>query len=282
MIVAPIDDLERLQDASASDLVNAITDLVEHPTGGQRQRAIEALADTLAANAGMADMLGRRRLLLEIDAKGAPASVRMSRTDSDGVPSTVPAVARVPFNEAIADMVRREPRLARSAAEVRRLYTRGNFFALARATEVVVTARVQESVIRALKTGKNTTSEIEMLGDWPQSYASTVYRTNMATAYARGRVAQASDPDVADYVAGWRYAATDDADVRPNHLALDGFVAARTDPVWSSITPPNGYNCRCTVEIADQDELIEAGVMDTDGRVHMQQIPHGGGRDVDF
>lgn len=42
-----------------------------------------------------------------------------------------------------------------------------------------------------------------------------------------------------------RYTTQGDNAVREEHEALNGFVAHIDDPIWSSIAPPSGWNCRC-------------------------------------
>lgn len=43
-----------------------------------------------------------------------------------------------------------------------------------------------------------------------------------------------------------------DSRVRDEHKALEGFTALVDDFVWNSITPPLGFNCRCTIEQVQQ------------------------------
>ena len=76
----------------------------------------------------------------------------------------------------------------------------------------------------------------------------TVYQTNMQTAYMNGRIMQMSHPAVVKALPWWRYRTMEDELVRPNHAALNNFIARATDPVWGSISPPNGYRCRCELE----------------------------------
>lgn len=42
-----------------------------------------------------------------------------------------------------------------------------------------------------------------------------------------------------------RYATERDERVRPQHRAMEGFVAAGTDPIWEVWEPLNGWGCRC-------------------------------------
>ncbi len=45
-----------------------------------------------------------------------------------------------------------------------------------------------------------------------------------------------------------QYRTAHDDKVRPEHAALDGITLPMGDPFWESYYPPNGWNCRCTVE----------------------------------
>lgn len=72
-----------------------------------------------------------------------------------------------------------------------------------------------------------------------------IYETNQRTAYAAGqwerieRVKQAMP-----YV---MYTAVLDGRTRPAHAAWNGTVLRADDPWWHTHTPPNGWNCRCSV-----------------------------------
>src|SRR2546423_112567 len=62
-----------------------------------------------------------------------------------------------------------------------------------------------------------------------------VFRTNIASAAGAGRWAQLNDPDVADLFVGYRYVSRKKPTTRPLHRAMDGFVAAKDDPIWKII-----------------------------------------------
>jgi len=83
--------------------------------------------------------------------------------------------------------------------------------------------------------------------DWtlPRHRLETIFRTNLQTNYMAGH---------------WRafernrerrpwlmFDAINDSRVRPNHLALDGVIRHIDDDVWDRISPPLGFNCRCTL-----------------------------------
>lgn len=75
-------------------------------------------------------------------------------------------------------------------------------------------------------------------------HAETVFRTNVMDAYNQGRKEGLEDPDVVEGFPAWRISEILDARTRAEHAAADGLTFMADDPVWSRITPPNGYNCR--------------------------------------
>lgn len=90
-----------------------------------------------------------------------------------------------------------------------------------------------------------------------------IYETNLRTAYAAGRYAQMTDPDVVRVQKWWRYrhAWTRVPErERPEHAAWDGRVLAWDDPWWEAHYPPNGWNCSCGVETLSDEDLEEEGV----------------------
>ncbi len=100
------------------------------------------------------------------------------------------------------------------------------------------------------------------------AYSETIYRTNLNTAYNAGRIRQAQDPAIAAFHPAFRYDAISDSDVRrgrpednnENHLALDGVIAATNHPFWSVYSPPNGFNCRCSLQMLSVFQLERMGI----------------------
>lgn len=75
-------------------------------------------------------------------------------------------------------------------------------------------------------------------------------RTNFDTAanssFAAGAWKEIQEySDIFPYL---RYVTMQDELVRDEHLALDGTVLPVDDLFWLTFYPPNGYNCRCSVE----------------------------------
>jgi SPP1 gp7 family putative phage head morphogenesis protein len=81
--------------------------------------------------------------------------------------------------------------------------------------------------------------------DMPDHRIANIFRTNMVGQYMRGRCQGIkANANTHPYL---RYSATQDARVRPGHLAMHGFSAHVDDRVWKTWMPPCGYQCRCTV-----------------------------------
>lgn len=103
----------------------------------------------------------------------------------------------------------------------------------------------------------------------------TIFRTNIQSAYAAGRYQQQMR-NVADRPY-WEYNAVMDNRTRPTHAALNGRVFRWDDPIWQTIYPPNGYNCRCWVRALTEAQMKNhpLGVETSDDRLVTVQQPYG-------
>ncbi|WP_163380437.1 phage minor head protein [Enterobacter hormaechei] len=103
----------------------------------------------------------------------------------------------------------------------------------------------------------------------------TIFRTNIQSAYAAGRYQQQMR-NVADRPY-WEYNAVMDNRTRPTHAALNGRVFRWDDPIWQTIYPPNGYNCRCWVRALTEVQMKNhpLGVETSDDRLVTVQQPYG-------
>lgn len=70
-----------------------------------------------------------------------------------------------------------------------------------------------------------------------------IYRTNLLTSYAAGRMAQLRD---IGYPL-WIYKHGGSLEPRLHHLAWDGLILDRDDPFWATHAPPNGWGCSCRI-----------------------------------
>lgn len=195
----------------------------------------------------------------------------------------VAQVDRPTFSQAVRAILRRVPRLARTARQVAQVHATGGI-AFARAASVSVAQFVRDTLASVLRAGETRVEFDRLVREalpWTRSYAETVYRTNLASAYTEGQIEQATDPDVAELVVGFRFVAVLDADTRPNHAACHGLVARVDDPVWARARPPLGYNCRCdlipvTRDQAKRERLLRGGVLP------WARLPAGAGPDPGF
>lgn len=99
---------------------------------------------------------------------------------------------------------------------------------------------------------------------------STIFRTNLQSAYMAGRWKQfAAEASEAPYV---QYIAVMDGRTRPSHSRFNGKVFRIDDPVWKIIAPPNGFNCRCRIRNLSAAELARRGLkVETDARIEYLQ-----------
>ena len=70
-----------------------------------------------------------------------------------------------------------------------------------------------------------------------------IYKTNMATTYAAGRMAQL----VEGKFPFWVYRHGGSVEPRILHLGWDGLVLPPEHPFWAQHAPPNGWGCSCYV-----------------------------------
>jgi SPP1 gp7 family putative phage head morphogenesis protein len=244
-----------------------------------KKRFASALARTMA----LADVLGRKRALEESRTKSQ--QFRAIHADYDGivvarfgVKDAMENPSNDAFEEAFFTLLDREPIIARSREEIEKAYGLGQKFAVAKLPEELseraakqVTIRLWEKVAELGIQGRSPADAKRVLadiGDFSESYAETIYRTNLAGAYTAGRFKQMQDPDVAAVAPALEYTAVGDHSTRKNHKAADGLIAGTKDAVWDRVSPPMGYNCRCDLRIVDKFELKDRGLLKA-GEVRM-------------
>lgn len=85
-----------------------------------------------------------------------------------------------------------------------------------------------------------------------------IFQTNLRMAYAAGRWEQVQRVKAQrPYL---RYVAVMDARTRPLHASWHDTVLPADDPWWKTHFPPNGWNCRCTVQSLDERDLARYGL----------------------
>lgn len=103
----------------------------------------------------------------------------------------------------------------------------------------------------------------------------TIYQTNMQSAYMAGRYnAAIQATDTHPY---WMYIAVADGRTRPSHMALHRKVFQWDDPIWQTIIPPNGFNCRCRIIALTEREVNRRGLIveSSEGKLTSKEVEMG-------
>lgn len=284
----PVSDADRLWHESARDLTADIKRLIDATldrwTSGFTDAgfdATQALAATLQKRMSESAFLGAKTLLHAYDAALKAHSIPIPEV-AHGF-----TIAPVGATRAVESMLAREPRLARTAAQVADLYAHGKVFALAKSSSLVVTQKVHGAIVAALESGAPSevaSKVIAELGPWSKSYAETGLRTNVMTAYSDGQDGQARAPGIRDVMVGFEIAGPgrEDPDTRHNHAAAVGWRASVDDPRWKTMKTPLGFNCRHSRALVDVFRAARNGWLDASGRLVPVDIPAGAGPDEGF
>lgn len=254
------EQLHRFLDRRSTVFFEAMMNMAKshygHADGGQ-YAALKEMAYVIGRTMILADLNGRKRLLMEAD--------RAAKFDEDKTP-----ISGLPFEEAIEDLVSREPRLAKSYLEVSALYNTSYTFALARSADLNITKRIH-AVAGELMGAGGSPFDFETIAkeitDFTKAYADNVFRTNTATAFNNGRFAQAQDKDVKQVIPAMRFTSLCLPTSRPWHVAADGMIAATDDVIWKTFHPPLGWQCYCSADFISKYELERRGLINEDGTV---------------
>jgi len=282
-------DVAALYAAYRADLRSALAALarVHAGQGGSHDDAMERVTRALQAILALSHLRGAALAWHETDAatSGRRAHFGKMPTHSIFDPVAHP-LPRVPFQEAIDALEAQEPRLAKSAEEVKRLYSKDRVFALTYSVDKKVTERVKQVVMRSL--GEKSVGPvrevnlISALGDWTTWYADTVLRTNATNVYALGRMEEMKDERIRAVLPVLMFVSILDGDTRPNHRAAHGLVAGPDDPVWKRLRPPLGFNCRCRLDTLTIEEARQIGAVDAGGVPVKARVPYGAHPDPGF
>lgn len=249
--------------------------------GRGQEEARKQFADVLRRTMALADVLGRKRILdATFKAKGEAkfsAAYDSIVTARFGVWDTLKKATSHAFESAFEILLGREPVLAKSREEINKAYGLGQKFAVRKLPDQLsdkaaqrVTVRLWEKVNELGVKGRNPDQARRVLadlGNFTESYAETVYRTNLASAYTAGRFKMMQDEDVRAVTPAFEYSAVGDASTRKHHEAADGLIAGATDAVWDRISPPMGFNCRCDLRVVTIFELRDRKLVGAHGQV---------------
>lgn len=143
----------------------------------------------------------------------------------------------------VADVTRIAGEFGNEAVNVMRGAAAGVELAAKQAIQQVVASGVHvRDGVKVLRT-KLAAAGVEQVNPW---LLETLVRTQTHIAYSAGRLATNADPAIAEILWGYEYVTVGDDRVRDSHAELDGMRMRADDPRWNVLTPPNGFNCRCT------------------------------------
>lgn len=172
-------------------------------------------------------------------------------------------LANTPYDDAIAFLARRLTITDDQTEALRATYSGHALRVTGEATDQVE-REVQAAVLNATREGLHVdagTAQVQAAyesagaGQNPYVYESVI-RTQTQLAYSAGRENALQDPAIDEILWGFTYVTVGDDRVRPTHVALDGVQLPKDHPRWASITPPNGYACRCSkIEVFDRGEV---------------------------
>ena len=248
--------------------------------GKGQAAAKQEFQHTLRRTMALADVLGRKHILDKVQ-QNKRSNFREMNHDYDTIVCARFGLKDVlskftgAFEEAFEALMAREPILARSREEINKAYGLGTKFAVAKLPDKLgadaarnITVRLWEKTAELGIQGRSPTDARQVLseiGNFSESYAETIYRTNLASAYTAGRFKQMQDPDVRAVAPAFEFNAVGDADTRKNHGAADGAIAGVGDALWDKVSPPLGYNCRCDLRVVDRFDMEERGLLDAKG-----------------
>ncbi len=142
-------------------------------------------------------------------------------------------------------------------------------FVIAGATSEALLADFHEAVTAAIAEGKTLADfrkdfdRIVAAHGWTHKGSAgwrskVIYQTNMRMAWSAGRWAEAQRVKAdRPYL---RYVAVLDARTRPQHREWNGTLLSIDDDWWKTHMPPNGWNCRCTVQTLSARDIERWGL----------------------
>lgn len=191
--------------------------------------------------------------------------------------------AQLPFDEAIADFLAREIVTPEEFARMDAAARQRAFTAAGLATDALrdeayqaILAALEEGTTlrefaRELRTGERS------LGITPSdpAYLETVFRTNIASAYNAGRLAQMSSPTVLAARPFVQFRAILDGRTTSRCRYCNGLIFNRqTDPGWVRFAPPLHFNCRSTTALLPASRVSQSQIIhssDVDPRGYPQE-----------
>jgi len=127
---------------------------------------------------------------------------------------------------------------------------------------------VQASLVRAERDGTEFAAWLDEVDEVFESHgigalkthrAELVFQNAVRQSQMAGRYAEERSDEGIERAPYWMYDAVGDRRTRPSHLAMDGRVFRKSDPIWDVWFPPNDHHCRCGVIEVGDAELATLG-----------------------
>lgn len=98
-----------------------------------------------------------------------------------------------------------------------------------------------------LKPFEHFSNDVQKINDtYNKHYLKTEYNFAIQSAEMAAKWEEQQDDGDGRYLLQYRTAG--DKKVRPAHQEMNGITLPASDPFWDKYYPPNGFNCRCTVQ----------------------------------
>jgi len=192
-------------------------------------------------------------------------------------------IAKAESREAIRDLTKRLQALQDTLSGSFRV--KGATDAQARRIrDLIAQSMVNQSIPKGLKTGSLSAfirrAQVEGIIGMTSARLETVYRTNTATAYNEATAETMDSPAVARWAPLVRLVEIHDSRTRGapggvyrpkgksknpgSHWQMDGYIATAADMRSQGLVPPNGFNCRGSLEPVTFDEAKSMGFIRKD------------------
>jgi len=222
--------------------------------------------------------------VIEIDARLPDATKELIQAASSGRPPIGPLtplseaagnqpVIRFPVLERAAESVAERNPVTRAVFDQMDIDAQAKAFTVARQVTEESIERIRDVVNKGIREGWTPEIFRDSLGDSLEGgfigpgHISTVYRTNVQTAFHKAHDEFASMPVVNEVFRYQKYLPISDSRVRDEHLALatlgiDGTNVYRRDDraFWDAFLPPWDFSCRCGVSLLTVEAAARSGV----------------------
>lgn len=249
--------------------------------------------DIFARSLFMSQLIGRATVVTQLRNQGqsVPINNQFKQTDQivkyfDDKKEQQSFLIK-PFKEAIRAFINKVPGLASVVETLAPQARRQAFFISGIENEKALSA-IQNSLSNRLQniTAETTGTQVAKMRkqiidetgvSLSKARLATVVRTNTNQAYNDGHLEQLTSQAVVSSVALIELIEIQDSRTRGNpngrypdsgfHWQMDGFMETPENPIWQSITPPNGYNCRGRIASVSWNKAIRLGLATKDRKI---------------